>query len=292
MMRSAPGILLLALTLTGCSDGAGPEAAWKLALTVDRLGVPRIALANGDASKVRVLDGVDRESAAAWSPDGTKLAFVRENASDADLWIRDVRTGDVTRVTNTPDAAEYDPSWSPDGRRLAYTRFGTDGGIWTIGVDGSGAARLASGTDGDWGPDGRVAFAAPFHGTVHIWAQRPGDANAQQVTLDDGYMYRAPDWGPDGRLAFVRRDFCCGDPPRHTIMVTETGTLKPREIVSDSAGFTTIAWSPDATQLVLTRIRFDDVGLWTVPVSGGRLRRLTRASASVAYSQASWAPAP
>ena len=39
----------------------------------------------------------------------------------ADLFIADVETGVVTRLTDTPDVVEMFPRWSPDGTRIAYS---------------------------------------------------------------------------------------------------------------------------------------------------------------------------
>ncbi len=50
-----------------------------------------------------------------WSPDGRRLAFVR----DDEIWIVEADGSRLTRVVAKP-AGGRDPRWSPDGRRLAY----------------------------------------------------------------------------------------------------------------------------------------------------------------------------
>ena len=56
------------------------------------------------------------------------------------------------------------PDWSPDGERLAFERYdySGDAGLYVIGVDGAGLARLTPSCCGggarngpEWSPDGR-----------------------------------------------------------------------------------------------------------------------------------------
>ena len=66
----------------------------------------------------------------AWSPDGSRLAYVAEPAEDPSdeagygqaVYVFDLGTKKATRVT-----AGEGPSWSPDGTRLALHCFGTPG---------------------------------------------------------------------------------------------------------------------------------------------------------------------
>jgi hypothetical protein len=70
--------------------------------------------------------------AANWSPDGTRIAFVvRENPEDeeanrssealvSNIYIVDVASGQVTRLTFFEDGYAATPHWSPDGNTLAF----------------------------------------------------------------------------------------------------------------------------------------------------------------------------
>jgi len=50
-----------------------------------------------------------------WSPDGRRLAFVR----DEEIWIVEGDGSRLTRVVAKPGGGR-DPRWSPDGHRLAF----------------------------------------------------------------------------------------------------------------------------------------------------------------------------
>jgi dipeptidyl aminopeptidase/acylaminoacyl peptidase len=62
-------------------------------------------------------------SSPAWSPDGTKLAFLANYGSGSDvnqqIWILDLRGGDPVAVTKAPDGVE-EFSWRPDGGAIAF----------------------------------------------------------------------------------------------------------------------------------------------------------------------------
>ncbi len=86
-----------------------------------------------------------------WSPDGTKIAFYRGPEGDHNIYIVDVNTKDVTRVTSGGD--NLGPSWSPDGNWIAFTSF-RDGNneIYIIHPDGTGLTRLTNNPASDWQP--------------------------------------------------------------------------------------------------------------------------------------------
>jgi TolB protein len=114
-----------------------------------------------------LLDGGDADlSRPAWTPDGSRIAFVRapRNPGPRQISVIDVASGAVAPFPGTPDNS-YDPAWSPDGRWLA--------------------------------------FAATIDGQTDLWAV-PG-AGGAALRLTTLGRSRSPAWSPDGtQLAFVR----------------------------------------------------------------------------------------
>jgi TolB protein len=69
------------------------------------------------------------DTAPAWSPNGSQIAFISSRAGNWELYLVDVTTGQETRLTDN-SAADVAPTWSPDGRRLAFLS-NRDGG-WAV----------------------------------------------------------------------------------------------------------------------------------------------------------------
>jgi len=74
-----------------------------------------------------------------WSPDGKRIAFRR----DMDVYVLDVDSGNLERLTNLPATLDQMAVWSPNGKRLAFMSF-RDGycSVFTMNADGSDPVNL------------------------------------------------------------------------------------------------------------------------------------------------------
>ncbi len=96
------------------------------------------------------------DHAPAWSPDGTRIAYVSNNL----VWLVDADGSNQRRLL----AGAYwngGVSWSPDGRRVAFVRGdANESAIVVTGVDGSSEAVVADLPGHDfgprWSPDGQL----------------------------------------------------------------------------------------------------------------------------------------
>ncbi|MCK7593724.1 CehA/McbA family metallohydrolase [Pseudomarimonas salicorniae] len=67
----------------------------------------------------RITSGAAVDSRPRWSPDGQRLAFIRDDGADTAIVVRDLASGSES-VVNTP-AIELDPEFSADGVHLYYS---------------------------------------------------------------------------------------------------------------------------------------------------------------------------
>ena len=72
-----------------------------------------------DGSVRRLTSGGEMDARPAWSPDGARVAFVRDDTRDTWIAVVDAATGAEVLRENTP-AIELDPAFSADGARLYF----------------------------------------------------------------------------------------------------------------------------------------------------------------------------
>jgi len=69
------------------------------------------------------------DTAPAWSPDGKQIAFISARAGNWEVYLVEVASGDVTRLTDHA-AADVAPTWSPTGKQIAF--LSNRGGSWAV----------------------------------------------------------------------------------------------------------------------------------------------------------------
>jgi Tol biopolymer transport system component len=189
-----------------------------------------------------------------WSPDATKIAFVRQGSND-NIYVMNADGTGATQLTS--DAADEDePSWSPDGSKIAF-RSSRDGNheIYVMNADGSNQTRLtndsAADRDPEWSPDGtKIVFqsARPAAGETgfRLYTMDADGSNQTQLTSFTGSAtHSSPSWSPDGtQIAYT-----CNYGSGLNVCVADADGTNEVQITNDTSDEIRPSWSPDGTQI-------------------------------------------
>ena len=114
-----------------------------------------------DRTELTPLDAINTpqvERSPSWSPNGRQLAFTSDRAGQRDIWLYDLESGELQRLTQDRHD-ENTPTWSPDGLRIAFIRGEQDAiNIWTMNASGGNEIGLTVDLeelhylDPSWGP--------------------------------------------------------------------------------------------------------------------------------------------
>lgn len=153
-----------------------------------------------------------------WSPDGTRLAYFRQDAAgNLRLMVMEADGSNPREIKGTHQTADFNPpDWSPDGTQILYTTFseGTPRMI-TIPVAGGSPHIINTSSvwpevGGAWSPDGRsIAYtrgASVLDGILvfEVWVMNADGSGAHRLAALPGASAEAPAWSPDGsKVAFI-----------------------------------------------------------------------------------------
>ena len=138
---------VLGTTHWGAMDTTWLYVQGELLVTSTRSGDGDIYALDPDAHQVlnRVTDFSGAELSPAYSPDGTRVAFVATADGNPELYVMDADGTNARRLTTSSDA-EGAPAWTPDGKQLVYeVRRRNDVDVWIASADGTDAHALTSG---------------------------------------------------------------------------------------------------------------------------------------------------
>jgi dipeptidyl aminopeptidase/acylaminoacyl peptidase len=216
--------------------------------------------------------------ALAWSPDGTRLAFVSGRGDHAFVGVLDAATHTLTWLDPGLDTDDS-PVWAPDGKRVAFLRRSPvrdrvifhperEGPPWSIRIADavSGASRevwratpgrgsvfqpVEFGPQLEWTADDRLVFPWEADGWKHLYSAPAAGGTATLLT-PGAFEVDDVSYAPDGRTAVVSSNQDDID-RRHLWRVTTAGGAAPVALTPGRG----LEWNPavlaDGTSVAFVR---------------------------------------
>ncbi len=201
---------------------------------------------NGGTARLLVSHAAD-ESRPMYSPDGARLAFVSDRGGSDDLYVLDLRAGDLTRLTWS-DGSERLDAWSWDGEWLYFTDASQDVGgmsdVFRVPVRGGTPMPVAA---------GRYAaeyFAAPA-------------PDGSTLAVSGGARMAGPQWWRNGHSHIDEADLWLVD-------FSDRNRPAYRRLTQPGAKNIWASWTPDGRSLVFMSDRDGAENLWRVDAAAAR----------------------
>jgi TolB protein len=160
----------------------------------------------GEARRITRGAGVDARPA--WSPDGQRIAFVRDSGKDTSLVEVDVASGAEKTLIDTP-AIDLDPSYSRDGRALFYSSAEAgDLDLWRLDLDTGAKTRVTEDKGIELRPlplpgGTQMVYVSKGQGSDRVMVLNLADRERRVLTEYPIASQMRPSLHPDGRHLVV-----------------------------------------------------------------------------------------
>jgi dipeptidyl aminopeptidase/acylaminoacyl peptidase len=208
------------------------------------------------------------DSQPSWSPDGSKIAFVRKDGDKSQIWILPLTGGEAYVLTNANHGAS-NPQWSPDGSQILFTSS-----VPMEALEGKPA----------WGYErpGRTFGDTPdFSNTTKSMEVNPdGDVKGVRAWLAKNASEEKPkvitrldfqgELGLDNEVRF-----------QHLFVTEARQSAEANQITEGYQNFQSPNWSPDGSRIVCSSFAYDRMPdriteheIWEVMVDSSGSRQL------------------
>lgn len=238
----------------------------------------------------RLTTHVARDRAAAWSPDGHRIAFLSHRKGRAQIFVMDSRgEREGLRQLTSNEFDKTAPVWSPDGQSLLITSAREEyfyaRGIYRVDVATGAETRLTPADEAhsslpSFSPDGScVAYVSDRAGYLNVWVMRSDGTEHRQLTRmaqdqsypdNDHIQPQGLHWSPDGR-----RLLCLTNRFGNLDLVVVDAASGASEVIEGKDGsHHPVGWVDDQTLAFAYESHVVPPDLYVKPV-GGPARPLT-----------------
>lgn len=224
----------------------------------------------------------------AWSPDGSKVAYVSFERGDSAIYVQDITTGS-RRLLSAKKGINGAPKFSPDGRRLAMSlSFEGNPEIYVMDLGSSTLNRITNSlsidTEPDWTPDGaNLVFTSDRSGKPQLYQVAAGGGAPQRLTFQGAYNADVSISYDGAKLAMVQ-----GNGNVYRIAVMDKSLGNQVKFVSPGNLDESPSFAPNASMLLYASTEGPRGVLYSVSADGRVRQRLVLADGDV--REPSWGP--
>jgi len=187
----------------------------QIAFALKKEDVAQIYLVDVNGGEpVQITNMPDGACQPAWSPDGSRLAFISPCRGIEDIYYNtsiftmNVDGTDLQQISTAP-GGDFEPAWSPDGTKIAFTSLrGGDMEIYAINLEDQVVTQLTDRASQEqsrqpaWSPDGtQIVYVVVRFGVNQIWLMTAdGEDEKQIVRSGTALTDYLPTWSRDGQL--------------------------------------------------------------------------------------------
>jgi hypothetical protein len=229
----------------------------------------RIFVMEADGANQTQLTTTALDSQPAWSPDGTKIAFMSMRTPPyPNVYVMNADGSHPVRLSiNNNDEGNHDPAWSPDGAKIVFVRdHASSSKIYVMNANGSNPVRLthtedAREVDPAWSPDGgKIAFVRREPDPVHIGIYVIDADGSNPTSLTPTTIEATnPAWSPDGAKILFRKEDSIW-------VMNRDGSQQTR--LTSSFYDRSPTWSPDGTKIAFCRGFYDNADIFVMDADG------------------------
>lgn len=217
------------------------------------------------------------DSAPAWSPDFTKIAFESGRNGVVSIFTMNANGTQATQLTT--GATSYDPRWSADGSKLVFSRNVPSGSeayeIFTMNANGTSLTQLtfnsAKNYYPDWSPDGQyIVFSSDMDGDSEIYRMNSDGTNLIKLTSNTT-SDALPSFSRTGdKIVYASNED--GDSEIYVININGTGKVK---LTNNSVYDSYPSFSKTTDNIIFTSYRDGNDELYSMTITGTNVTRLT-----------------